>query len=213
MLYGPVVMDAIVIEKFQGAHLRDRAAARLKGHVGANGAMATTVNALAVLHALASSPDTAADALTLLHELQLLQVELELQAEELRESRLLLETALGRQTELFDHQPVGCFAVDRRLRISRLNLRAAEMLGVERYAAQGLCLDNWVSAATEHELRQLVSRVEAGAPRACSHFVWVPKAGARHPVRAHLGVDPSESGYFLVIAAADDDQESVAPAS
>jgi hypothetical protein len=37
-----------------------------------------------VLHALASSPQTAADALTLLHELQVHQVELDLQAQELQ---------------------------------------------------------------------------------------------------------------------------------
>ena len=43
--------------------------------------------ALKVLHDLAASPATAADALALLHELQVHQVELDLQAEALRESR------------------------------------------------------------------------------------------------------------------------------
>jgi molybdenum cofactor biosynthesis enzyme len=82
------------------ADLRSRAAARLKGPAAAKGTAAAAADALGVLHALASSPETAADALAMLHELQVHQVELELQAQELRESRAELEAALRRQLEL-----------------------------------------------------------------------------------------------------------------
>jgi hypothetical protein len=93
-----------------------------------------------VLHALASSPQTATDALTLLHELQVHQVELDLQAQELHESRAELESTLRRQIELYDHQPVGCFTVDSRCILHELNLTGADMLGVARDAAFGLPL-------------------------------------------------------------------------
>jgi hypothetical protein len=49
-------------------------------------------DAFRVLFELASSPDTAGDALALLHELQVHQVELDMQTEELMHSRAELET-------------------------------------------------------------------------------------------------------------------------
>ena len=93
----------------QLADLRSRAAHRLSGGKGANSTGSAdspdsqafqATDALAVLHAMASSQDTAGDALALLHELQVHQVEVELQAEELRDSRTELEAALRRQTAL-----------------------------------------------------------------------------------------------------------------
>ena len=45
---------------------------------GVNGATVRATDALGVLRALASDPATAADALTLLHELQMHQIELDL---------------------------------------------------------------------------------------------------------------------------------------
>jgi len=80
-------------------NLRARAAAQLTGSAGSLGSSVGAANALAVLHTLASSPDTAADALALLHELQVHQIELDMQAQELRESRAELESALRRQIE------------------------------------------------------------------------------------------------------------------
>jgi hypothetical protein len=77
-------------------------------------------------------PANRTDALTLLHELQVHQVELDLQAQELHESRAELESTLRRQIELYDHQPVGCFAVDSRCILHELNLTGADMLGVAR---------------------------------------------------------------------------------
>jgi hypothetical protein len=104
------------IEPERLADLRSRAASRLTGLAATKGSTASAADALSVLHALASSPQTAADALTLLHELQVHQVELDLQAQELQESRAELESALRRQIELYDHSrwaaspsiPVSC---------------------------------------------------------------------------------------------------------
>ena len=74
--------------------LRVRAASRLKSTDAAKESTTRATHSMAVLHALASSPATAADALAVLHELQVHQVEVDLQAEELRESRTELEAAL-----------------------------------------------------------------------------------------------------------------------
>ena len=80
--------------------LRTRAATQLGGDDMQRQARLSSTAALRVLHALASSPATAADAIALLHELQVHQVELDLQYEELQGSNSELEASLDRQARL-----------------------------------------------------------------------------------------------------------------
>ena len=112
------------------AQLRARAASRLAGAGASKGPVARAADALTVLHGLASAPATAADALTLLHELQVHQVEVDLLAEELEESRAEIEADLRRYVALYNQQPVGSVTVDRRWLMCEVNKTAAELLGV-----------------------------------------------------------------------------------
>src|SRR5579864_1708632 len=108
--------------------LRLRALKHLVGPGGSPDKRLDAAAALAVLHELASSPATAGAALTLLHELQVHQVELDLQAEELRRSRAEMEATLARQLQLYDFAPVGYLTVDRGAALRELNLTAAGLL-------------------------------------------------------------------------------------
>jgi PAS domain S-box-containing protein len=167
------------------------------------------LDALTVLHALASSPETASDALTLLHELQVHQVELDLQAEELQESRAELETALRRHTELYDFQPVGCFTIDSRLVMHELNFAAAGMLGIERDEAYGLGLDIFLVAESQRSLMELLSNfAAAGHERATCLLRLSPKGGVERWVRASIGADPAAQRYFVVLMDADGEVRS-----
>mgnify|MGYP006179376915 CR=1 FL=1 len=85
--------------------LRERATTQLTGGGQIDLARANTSDAMAVLFKLASSPDTAVDAMALLHELQVHQVEVDMQHEELRRSRVELENDLIRQTDRFERAP------------------------------------------------------------------------------------------------------------
>jgi PAS domain S-box-containing protein len=183
--------------------LRIRAASRLTGPTDAKGPAAIAPDALAVLHAMASSPGNAADALALLHELQVHQVELDLQAQELRESRAELESALRRQIELYDFQPVGCFSIDQGLRISEVNQAGAKMLGVDRNQAHGLGLDTFVSAASLRKLLAIVSKVADGGSHAAGTLEWRRNGGLERPVHADVCADPSGNGYFVVLTYTD----------
>jgi PAS domain-containing protein len=187
----------------QLAGLRQRAASRLSGGAGATGAPFSASHALAVLHDLASSPETAADALALLHELQVHQVELELQADELRESRAGLEFALRRQTELYDCQPVACFTIDGSAVVHELNLSAARMLGVGRDEAYDLSLNSFLAPDSGRMLREHLASVAQGTAYEASTLQLNPKNGTGRRVRAHIGADPSGQRFLLVLADAD----------
>jgi PAS domain-containing protein len=182
--------------------LRRRASSRLTGVPSAEGIPFAASDALAVLHDLASSPDTAADALALLHELQVHQVELELQAEELRESRAELESMLQRQITLYDHQPVGCFTIDRGLAIEELNLHAAGLLGVSRDEACGQRLDAFLSAGDGRRLRELLNGMAPGAGSALAPLQLLPRGAAGCEVRVHVAAEADGQRFLLVLALA-----------
>ncbi|MDQ0608135.1 PAS domain S-box-containing protein [Variovorax sp. W1I1] len=181
--------------------LRLRAASRLErtgGAAGAKSSAAKATDALAVLHALASSPDTAADALALLHELQVHQVELDLQAEELRESRAELEVALRRQVELYDFHPVGCFSLDRTLLIREANLRGARMLGIEHDEARGLPIDTFFTTDSLRALQHLIAKTGRGG-YASGTLRWRDANGLEPAVRVEVSPAPSGDGCFVAL--------------
>lgn len=132
----------------QAVSLRRRAVAHLTAGSRPDDSRASPTDAMAVLMGLSSSPATASDALAVLHELQVHQVELDLQNEELRASRLELENALVQQRYVFDHAPAGLLIVDASTVLCDLNLAAARLLGAPREQLLGLALDSWLSAAS-----------------------------------------------------------------
>lgn len=188
------------------ARLRGRAAARLAGTPELQDGGRRTVDALSVLHALASSPATAPDALKLLHELQVHQVELDLQAQELDDSRAELEAALRRQIELYDGLPVACFQLDSRGLIRAMNRAGVDMLGLGGATATGTALDAFFSPGSAPRFRALLSAEGHRAKRCPSVLHVCPKSGPERPVHVSIAGD-ADAGHYLVcfMAAGDDD--------
>lgn len=87
---------------------------------------------LALLHRLASDPALASDALKLLHELQVHQVELDLQHEHMNEERLAQEQSTQQLADLYAFAPVAYFMVTAAGQVIDGNFAAAHLLGVER---------------------------------------------------------------------------------
>ena len=178
--------------------LRARATSKLTGG-GTTHARASSFDALAVLHRLATSPNTADSALALLHELQVHQVELDMQAEELRESRVELESELRWHVERYDLQPVGCFTVNRDCIVQEMNLTASTMLGVERDQGVGQTLDHFFAPTSGAALRELLLKLGKDRKGVEATLELVARARGSRLVRAHVSGVPKRELFLVVL--------------
>jgi PAS domain-containing protein len=178
--------------------LRQRAVAHLRVAGRADLGRTGTSEAMAVLHQLASSPATAGDALALLHELQVHQVELDLQQEELRNSRCELEAELIRQTALVERAPVGYMTLDAASALCEINLAGARLLGAAREDLLGRPLAAQLTADGTGQLRDLLARARDGlAPESCPLQLCV--AGAVRTLLAAVDRDTLPGRFLLVL--------------
>jgi len=157
--------------------------------------------ALAVLYNLASAPATAPDALALLHELQVHQVEVDLQDEELRRSRLELEASLQRQAQLFECAPMGYLVVDDDAVVLELNHMAATLLGFAADFLRGKSLETLLAPESVPSLRAMLARVGPPAPLAFAELVLpAALAGGARRTQATACLDPAGSGFLVCLA-------------
>ncbi len=204
-------MSSTLIHAESEASLRLRALQRLTGANGSHEARRNAAAAFRVLHELASSPSSSAAALTLLHELQVYQVELDLQEEELRRSRAELEATLTRQVQLYDFAPVGCFTVDANTVLRELNLTAASMLDAERDHLLGRSLDSFLAPQSARALHAMLARIGDGAPMPADTLQLASGGSGQRQVHASANrapdgrhfrvafVDAAESGARLTV--------------
>ena len=180
------------------AELRTKARAKLGQTPQPDARDAHATEAMGVLYELAAAPDTAADALALLHELQVHQVELELLAEAQVVIRAQLETDLARQKQLYDCAPVGYFTLDAQGHLMELNLTGAQQLGVDREAVLGQRLDDQLSPMDGASLRALLARIAQGdATQAATHLTLAGGAHGSRRVCASAQVAP-QAGQILL---------------
>jgi PAS domain-containing protein len=144
--------------------LRLEAEARLKnGTAPSSGNCAIGVDALCLLHRLSSDPAMAGDALKLLHELQVHQVELDLQSRQLDSTESDLVADLARYRELFEFAPLAYFLVDDNNLILEGNRAATKLVGISRSALSGCRLDNVFDPHSVLALRRLLRQLANGS--------------------------------------------------
>jgi PAS domain S-box-containing protein len=80
---------------------------------------------------------TKQDAMTLVHELQVYQIELEMQCEQMRQAQQELEDSRNRYAELYESIPVGYFTFDRQGSIEDVNPAGCAMLNQSRHNLSG----------------------------------------------------------------------------
>ncbi|HCI52544.1 MAG TPA: hypothetical protein DE312_04400 [Gallionella sp.] len=105
---------------------------------------------------------------SLLHELQVHQIELEMQNENLRQSQFELEKSRDRYMDFYDFAPVGYITLSESGLILEINLTGAGMLGTERSNLLYRRLTPYVS--TEYHdrwLRHFMTVLGSQEPQAC----------------------------------------------
>lgn len=122
-------------------------------------------SSLMLLYRLASDPDTAIDALKLLHELQVHQVELDLQYEHMNEASQVLEQSVHSLTALFASAPVAYFVVTLAGKIAEANLAGACMLDVEVDDVDSENIVRLASPDSRASLLELFERVHVSGRR------------------------------------------------
>ena len=155
------------------AELRQKAETSIRGgNAPATHGWTIGAASLTLLHRLASDPDTASDALKMLHELQVHQVELDLQQEHMNEDRLAVEQSTRRLVEMYVFAPMAYFMVSSAGQIAEGNLQGARMLGVERDNLQ------------EHNISRLMDPGSRAALLDMLEQVRSSKLPQRHQIKA-----------------------------
>ncbi|MBI2317297.1 MAG: PAS domain-containing protein [Betaproteobacteria bacterium] len=139
---------------------------------------------------------------TLVHELEVHQIELELQNEELRQARSQLE---ANYNELYDFAPIGYFTLARNGEVVKANLTGAEMLGRSRSQLLGRRLAHFMAGESRAQFADFLQRVfGAEGKRSCivtltkdngtpvAAFIEASAAGAGSSCRA-VAVDVSST--------------------
>jgi PAS domain-containing protein len=140
--------------------LRERAQTLLRAKDATSNTRKDANVAMRVLFDLASSPTTAHDALALLHELQVHQVELDLQNEELQNARIELEAAWLRQVQWLDASPSAQLMLDTSGRLMECNARALQCLKLDLPQVLGKRLVNWLDASDHHPVQNWLAQAQ-----------------------------------------------------
>ena len=113
---------------------------------------------------------TEASAQRIVQELQIHQIELEMQNEELQQSRAELEAGLERYTDLYDFAPVGYLTLGRDGAIGQVNLTAARLLGVERARLVGRRFGLFVGESDRAVFHAFLEKVFASQAKRCARW-------------------------------------------
>jgi PAS domain S-box-containing protein len=107
-----------------------------------------------------SSPRTGNQrAAEVIHELDVHRVELEMQNEELRRSRVDLEESQRKYAELYEFAPVGFCSLDRKGQIQQLNLAIAQILGTEKRYLMARPFRSLVSSGFQDDFDQFFQNI------------------------------------------------------
>ncbi len=183
--------------------LRADAVRRLKhGSAPRSRGWTISAEALALLYRLASNPDSAGDALKLLHELQAHQVELDLQHEHIKANELELSEDLRHYRTLFEHAPVGYFMVDFDGQVIETNRIGAESLGMDAREARGRRLDVFLDADSRPTLTACLKTLRQGGSRTVCHVNAGRHGHAPRVLHIVADVAPGGDAVLLVMSEA-----------
>lgn len=151
-------------------------------------------------HSPTAVPQSSAELQRLLHELQVQQIELEVQNEELRNSRAEVEKLNQRYADFYDFSPTSMVSLDRDSTIIQINLAGARLLESDRAGLIGKRFSEFVAQPDRLALRAFLQDVfEKGIRR-----IWgadLPRRDGRQAllrIEAMLSPDGQECRAVVV---------------
>lgn len=178
-------------------NLRGRAQALLGNQNKKENLLLDSSMALRILFDLASSPATAHDALVLLHELQVHQVELDLQTEELLNARTELEAICSKQTQLLDASPSAQLVLDDSGCLVECNTRALQCLQLSWPQVMGKRLEVWLDATDQLRVKSWLTQAQlTEEPISLGFVLWIADT-KKQPVVASARANPLAAGALI----------------
>ncbi|MGM0951421.1 MAG: PAS domain S-box protein [Pseudomonadota bacterium] len=133
-----------------------------------------SVDALQLLYQKANTPDSAADALKLLHELQTYQVELDLLYEQLQSNEQEMTEELAHYRSLYEQAPVAYLIVANDGEIIESNQAAGVFFGVPSTALIGRAMASLLASGQENTLSTLIRQSREQSQDAVTGSVTLP---------------------------------------
>lgn len=130
------------------------------------------------------------DILTLIHQLEVHQVELQIQNEELQWVRGELEKSRKEYADLYEFAPVGYVKINKKGAITSANLMASDMLGAHKDNLIGRGFSRFVHPKDHEHYFSLIQAVAGGKKRGQKVEIRMLRSGGP-PFHAHVEVAPS----------------------
>lgn len=127
---------------------------------------------------------TEAEALRLLHELEVHQIELKMQNEELKQARDIVKTSSEKYNSLYDFAYTGYFTLSPDCKILELNLKGAGMLGLVRSSLVNTNFRQYVTLDTLFVFKEFIQKVFKSNVRETCEVRLITKANSS----IHVGV-------------------------
>ena len=142
---------------------------------------------------------------SLVHELQVHQIELDMQNDELRRIQLELESARDRYAELYEFAPSGYASISAEGRILETNLTCARLLGGERGLLPGNYLSRFIAADAQDKFYFLLRELfKTKSPQTCELKL---KGKGAVPIHARLDCivkeDAADRRPYILVAMTD----------
>lgn len=161
-------------------------------------------DALALLYRLASDLDSSADALAVLHELQVHQVELDLQLEQLENNEQELSAELQRYRQRYEQAPVGYFLIRRDGSVIESNDAAGRLLqDIGDEAGSGSeppRIDQLICPADRPVLAAMLQQLSPGQGIASCEVRAVDKAADAPALRITARLEPGSEDLWLIVS-------------
>ncbi|MGK2927603.1 MAG: PAS domain-containing protein [Lysobacterales bacterium] len=186
-------------EKLQ--KLRDDAERRLKDGTAPSARVSSAgAEALALLYHLASNSDSASDALKLLHELQVNQVELDLQHEQLEANEHEVAQALARYKEFYHSAPIGYFIIGLDGKVIEWNQAGARLLEIEGDEVSGRSFASLLADPSRPALKGLLKALRNGSGEASCEVHSSASGDALRLLRIAAAPAPGGAAVLMVIS-------------